>query len=368
MRLVGVLLLGACYAPQPHPGSPCPDGNCPSDLICSPATRTCEVSSTDPTGDANGSGDSGDGNDCFGNGLVKLCPGAPITGAVTLTGAINTDTSPLCIAFAQTNACVIAGATVNLPIGTTVTATGSRPLVILATQSLAIEGTLDVASHRQGQLGAGANDAACIAGQAATNKYGGPGGSFGGRGGAGGGGPLAAAATTSITTLRGGCAGLQGAGGTQGAGGSGGGAVYLIAASSLAITGTINASGAGGGGAIDTAGGGGGGSGGMIGLDAPSITIASSALIFANGGGGGEGAGNSNSGLAGADPTTALTPAAGGAGGAGAGDGGNGAAGVITSGGNGTVSDEGGGGGGGAGVIKVFPAQSVSGAVSPTPS
>lgn len=39
--------LGACYAPEPPRGAPCsPIGGCPSGLVCSPATQTCEPSAT----------------------------------------------------------------------------------------------------------------------------------------------------------------------------------------------------------------------------------------------------------------------------------------------------------------------------------
>jgi hypothetical protein len=41
--VVFVLALAACYAPAPSPGSPCTeDRQCPSPLVCSPATQTCE--------------------------------------------------------------------------------------------------------------------------------------------------------------------------------------------------------------------------------------------------------------------------------------------------------------------------------------
>src|SRR5438445_3618302 len=36
-------VLAGCYAPQPPAGAPCPaDGTCPTGLVCSPATSTCE--------------------------------------------------------------------------------------------------------------------------------------------------------------------------------------------------------------------------------------------------------------------------------------------------------------------------------------
>ncbi len=39
--------LVGCYSPQPHAGSPCPDGVCPDGLVCSPATVTCERTAID---------------------------------------------------------------------------------------------------------------------------------------------------------------------------------------------------------------------------------------------------------------------------------------------------------------------------------
>lgn len=308
-----------------------------------------------------------DATTCVGAGLLALCPAQPIAEALTLTtSTIDTDTSPLCGGYTGSldALCVIAAD--RLVVLGDVGVTGSRPLVLLAISSLDITGLVDAASHRGGQVGP-ASATPCPPGEVATGKLGGPGGSFGGRGGAGGGAVLAGA-TLAPTTLRGGCRGADGSGGNQGRGGRGGGALYLVAGATLTITGTVNASGAGGTGALDTAGGGGGGSGGMIVLDAPAILVAGE--VFANGGGGGEGAGNSNAGNPGADPTSPLVAAAGGAGGAGAGDGGDGAAAANLAGQAGMLSGsvEGGGGGGGAGVIRVFPAQTLAGAVSPAPN
>jgi hypothetical protein len=43
MRIgVALILVSACYSPQPSPGAPCPDGVCPTGLVCSPSTQTCE--------------------------------------------------------------------------------------------------------------------------------------------------------------------------------------------------------------------------------------------------------------------------------------------------------------------------------------
>lgn len=48
MRIAAaLLLLSACYSPQPAPGAPCPDHVCPTGLVCSPATQTCELRAID---------------------------------------------------------------------------------------------------------------------------------------------------------------------------------------------------------------------------------------------------------------------------------------------------------------------------------
>lgn len=394
--------LGACFAPNPPTGAPCGgNGTCPAPLVCSPTTGTCErteqiaidAAATDdaprnidaPPGPRDAPPDAAidaaiDAQLCFGIGLVMVCPTAPITSPLTtVTETIDTTTSSRCIAYTGTapgSLCVIAGTSVSIPVGTTLRAVGTKPLVILATNSLSVAGTIDVASRRGQPSGAGAQPAACSAGTAATATQGGAGGSFGGRGGNGGdvlaAGP-ASATTTAVNAFRGGCRGGTGAGAMPGAGGNGGGAVYLIASSTITISGTVNASGSGAANAMVTAGGGGGGTGGMIGIDAPMVTALAGSSIFANGGGGGEGSTPQKVGAPGADPATPLAGAPGGVNGAKrGGDGGAGSAGVTITGAagtNGGVCDRGGasggGGGGGAGVIRVFPAQTLAGSVSP---
>jgi hypothetical protein len=42
--LIALPLLVGCFHPDPLPGAPCPDDICPSGLVCSPATKTCELS------------------------------------------------------------------------------------------------------------------------------------------------------------------------------------------------------------------------------------------------------------------------------------------------------------------------------------
>ena len=320
---------------------------------------------------------------CHGTGPVVVCPDAPITGQTQITisapTTLDTGTSTMCQPYhladgsADTRYCVVGAKSVIVTSGGRWAITGSRPLVVIATNTMTIDGTIDVASHRGGLAGAGSNAPECVAGTAPMVTEGGPGGSFGGAGGAGGGtdagAPVPAAPPTgALTSLRGGCGGRPGSGANAGGPGRGGGALAVLA-ENLVLSGTINVSGASGFGAGLSSGGGGGGSGGMILLDAPSIVVGTAGQIFANGGGGGEGGGGSNGGNDGTDSTAPLTIGQGGGGNAGAGgNGGNGAAGTSAAGSGQNGSDSGGGGGGGAGVIRVIPTQTLGGAVSPAPT
>ena len=291
--------------------------------------------------------------DCFGAGLVRPCLAEPPASPRTLATAFDTDSAD-CIV--EQGWCVVAATELSV---SALRVTGSRPLVLVATGSITIDGVVDVASRRTAtgfELGAAASSSACVPGQTPSEGGGGPGGSFGGRGGNGGAGtlnPAESAFATSVTTFRGGCAGLDGDG-APGSGGPSGGAIYMLARTQIRIVGSINASGAGAGP------GGGGGSGGMIGLEAPSVSI--TGAVFANGGGGGEGGG-----APGANPSNATTPAVGGSGGPG-GDGGTGSASTTRIGAAGeNAAVGGGGGGGGAGVIVVIPTQVTGGTLSPAP-
>jgi hypothetical protein len=326
---------------------------------------------------------------CYGNvAFVRECLMTAPMNPVDF-GNKDIDTNPNSADCAQVvaggnlDACVIAGSTIH--IGGVVTAHGSRPLVFVSNSTIVVDGKIDVASHRGGQLGPSANTTPCPSGISATTGDdgggGGYGGSFGGAGGNGGigagggnGGRAPNAATPSA--LRGGCPGSNGAD-SGGARGDGGGAVHLIAKTSITINGTINASGAGGGGGSSVGGGGGGGAGGMIGLDAPAISISGAAVVFANGGGGGEGGGG-GTGRPGGESDG--TRARGGKGGAQeGGDGGDGTAGAMLDGRNGSdyTRPQGGGGGNGGGgggaggaggVVRTFGALTNNGLVSPTPT
>jgi hypothetical protein len=314
---------------------------------------------------------------CYGIGIVRVCPQVPPPAAYDI-GAdtrVDTDIAATCshtvTGMNIVGTCVIVAQKIQITRALQVV--GSKPLVLVATDTLVVMGSngrIDVASHRGGNLGAGANSALCPNNGSPGGGGGGPGGSFTGRGGAGGnGGATSGVGMTIPAVLRGGCPGTKGAGNAGGNGGAGGGGVYLIAGTSIAISSTINASGMGGEGAGASlgAGGGGGGSGGMIVLDAPTVNISGS--VFANGGGGGEGA-DVAGGHDGADPTSASSAARGGNGGnIGGGGGGDGSVGTTLDGdpgGDSVFGTQGGGaGGGGAGFIRIYGIPNISGTVSP---
>ena len=316
---------------------------------------------------------------CFGTQLLKVCVTPSSLTGVTISAPLTIDTDSMEMCTAIGKYCVIAGTT--LTINATLRATGTKPLVLLASDSILVNQLIDVGSHRSPteSIGAGADPVTCLTGTLPGTSAGGAGGSFagtggsGGAGGNGGAGGIPASATTPIPALRGGCRGQDGDGQGKGVGGHGGGAVYLIAGNRISITGPgINAAGEGGtGGAVVNAvsGGGGGGAGGMIGLDAPSIT--GTGLILANGGGGGQGSGTIVPGANGLD-SAGINAASGGSGGSSCGgNGGNGSSVVV--GGSGADGAKflcspgggGGGGGGAAGIIKAPATANLGAQLSP---
>jgi len=281
---------------------------------------------------------------------------------------------------------------------------GSIPLVIASWSSIAVDGTIDVGSSREGGArGAGADSERCES-QAPTGGedsfYGGGGGGggagFGDRGGSGGDGSSAdsgagGAASLWPSMVRGGCAGASGGSGRSmsAEGGSGGGALHLAARDEIRINGAVLANGAGGrgggrafyangddgedGNGHSEYGGGGGGSGGLVGLEAASVVLGSAAVLAANGGGGGEGGDREDGGAPGSDGLSAKREAPGGAGYANqGGDGGGGGFDFDPGGDDALDGGQGGGGGGGGGAgFIVLEAGSwyipVSAVVTPAP-
>jgi len=331
-----------------------------------------------------------DAQACFGTTLTVCLNTLPTDGVtISATESLDTDSSPRCVESNHPELCVVAGTFVTVTGGgTRVRASGSRPLVLLATAGevgidagASVEAYSSNFSDGTGIVGPGANAADCIrAGidgtTIGTSGGGGAGGSFGGRGGDGSngdsnpigneGGPGGVAATpaSTVSELRGGCPG--GTGGrpdnvASSRGGDGGGAVALIASLRVRIDGRIDAAGAGGFGSVPFSdGGGGGGSGGMIYLEGTTgAAIGVTGAIYANGGAGAGGAGSGSSpGGRGGESAGPALQAQGGAGGGSGARGGNGAFGSITDGQTpaaATGNDGGGGGGGGAGVIIMIP-------------
>jgi hypothetical protein len=310
---------------------------------------------------------------CFGT-FPQICflTAADVPNAPAVVPAdIDTDTGAACstrVAATAAAYCVVAGSSITIASGEKVRAQGGRPLVLLSTSTITIDGTVDVSSafNAGAQIrGAGGNVPGCPSGTPhGLAAGGGAGGSFGSKGGDGnvpageaaGGGVAPAGLAQPPTTLRGGCAGDPG-GATGGAGGFGGGAVSLIARTSITVaaTGRINASGAGGqGGPASKAGGGGGGSGGMIVFDAPSSIV--TGLVFANGAGGGQGGAMNGAGKDGNEPTVPDIAPLGGTsskdgGGGGAGGASNKPQGIAAPANAGAMGG-GGGGGGASGFIR----------------
>jgi hypothetical protein len=336
-------------------------------------------------------------------GFLDLCAQTEPTDPLMIAAAdtINTDTDSRCRTLTQSGGaavCLVYATTFSITSSGSLTVTGSRPLAIAATSTLAVDGAIDVSSQRaSGQTGPAADNSSCAvttpAEDDAGGAGGGAGGSFGTAGGNGGTGDTnldttsdqmgvggQASGPATITVLRGGCRGEKGGDAAVtaagGAGGHSGGALYLYAHDSASVAGVIRATGAGGnGGTANTTsggGGGGGGTGGMVVIESPSIMIGGQ--ISANGGGAGEGGflggGSPRNGLPGADGALDTTPAAGGhnTNYTGTGTGGAGAAGSTAATGGGQCVAGGGGGGGGAGKIKLIGSSTVTGTVSPPAS
>jgi hypothetical protein len=355
---------------------------------------------SDPVDDVDGGGvddvsATTDARRCFGTELEVCLDPLPTDPIADLSGTLDTETSPSCLASVAA-ACVVAATDVTVPSGKTLQVTGSRPLVVIATGTLTIAGTLDASSHAVPvKAGPGALGATCNAFAATPSaRGGGAGGSFAGLGGSGAG---AITPTTGnggeppavITTIefRAGCPGQNSGGPTAnrfGLGGLGGGAVYVMAGTAIDVSGSVTASGAPGtggectdasaclGGSGNAHGAGGGGSGGMIILEAPVVSV--TGAVFADGGGGGEGSSSTINGNDGKVPDGNAAAPGGGLEAGAPSNGGNGGAGshAAIAAANAEPGDDpgaGGGGGGGAGVIRLHGAPSIAGggSVSPAP-
>lgn len=246
---------------------------------------------------------------------------------------------------------------------------GTRPLIIVASDTITIKGVVDVAADGPtpgpggGQGGVAKMDGqGCGGGSKGTTGTldpigSGSGGSYAGIGGKGNQNAKPACAATCGTALTGGSGG-GGGDDDGGRGGGGGGALQLTAWKEIVVSGSLRAGGGygEGGKSPSCGGGGGGGSGGLLLLEAPVINL-NKATLVANGGGGGGGGGLTGSGGNGQNGLASASSAAGGTGGGIVGGGGNGGGGASDSVLNGADGKAGslslGGGGGGAGRICI---------------
>ncbi len=268
--------------------------------------------------------------------------------------------------------------------GSTLTTRGGRALVLLVTEEVIVQGTIDVGANGRtaGPGGGTGGDRRRDGGQPGGGQRGDLDGILGGQQGGGGGGGHAAAGGRGGTD-DGGTGGnggvlipdpegeplVGGGGGAGGAdvddggpGGGGGGAIQITAGTRILVrsAGVIRAPGAGG--SRSGEGAGGGGAGGTVYLEAPTVTM--NGTLAVNGGGGGGAGDGSTAGSRGQDVAD-RTP--GGTEGPGNGSGGLGGGGGGLEGLPGGDGDPGGGGGGAAGrvVLRAAPgALTVSGLIS----
>src|ERR1043165_3744263 len=107
------------------------------------------------TDGGDGSGPDTDPNNCFGTPPFNVCFDPAFTQALTQPLSIpdqpiNTSNDTRCVLMtvAGTESCVLAGKTITVETTATLRATGSRPLVLIAVDTIMISGTVDVGSHR----------------------------------------------------------------------------------------------------------------------------------------------------------------------------------------------------------------------------
>ena len=288
---------------------------------------------------------------------------------------------------------VMAFREIHIPKGATVQVFGSKPLALVASGFIKIEGVIE-AMGGQVEAGPGGGQGATntLAGQGsgvgANGVYkkhalppyftiyitsGGGGGGHGAVGGKGGDGQYSAVTilggaggktngSLALTPLIGGSGGGRGGTNSTGggnSGGGGGGAIQIVSRTLISLGsstggGGINVSGGGGGASnLTYQGGGGGGSGGGILLEAPTVTIMAGAVLAANGGGGAGGSGSKTGALPGEVGTLSSKLSGYGTPSSNGGNGGYGGAGNTPAGIDGSPKIAAGGGGGGAGIVRI---------------
>ena len=160
-----IVLVAGCYSPAA--ASECTvscDDVCPAGLTCGGDHMCKRPGASDCTAPG------GDGSThCYGrygknagNALFEACFDDPPTSLTLTSFDTNACTGPgflivpqpggpeVCVRYAQT-----------IVVGSDVEVTGTRPLAVVATGTLDITGTLSVASHVSGSIGAGADYQMC---------------------------------------------------------------------------------------------------------------------------------------------------------------------------------------------------------------
>jgi len=282
---------GACFLRPKTPST------CSADMYCNPddgcrELPTMDAGATDAALDATPDVDGGEPvGFVFSNLPTDIAMGA--SGMRTYSGVSSIDTDADCTqvisqATSYPELCVIAAANVQVDAAAIVTVTGNRPLVLVATVSMAVLGDIVVAGRGSGpgpgasaSLGRGSGSGSIVAGHG--------GGGNGTEGSAGGDGSIVLAGGAGGSAIDGPLPSPLIGGGSGGGGGAGGGALQLSSAGALTLEGTIDASGGGGPGGGSSLAGSGGGAGGSVLIEAMEVTIGPGAFIAANGGAGGAG-------------------------------------------------------------------------------
>lgn len=274
MRILAAVVLAGCFDPSIPAGAPCAeDGACPGELTC--RAGRCEAGAASDAGPADATADAPidaltDAPGCatFSRQFdtCGLASGTPLTISGT---AYTYDTDSHVLRNGRTMVpvmrAVVAGKAGSMDVlivesltvtsGSILRVTGSKPFGIVARSTVTISGLIDASA-----CGAGTRTAASCGSATGGTRVphvagpgGGGGAAFQGAGGTGSVGDANAAnipggiAGSPIALPLGplgGCpggAGADGVAGTAGARGLGGGAIYIVAANSVSIGGTLPA-------------------------------------------------------------------------------------------------------------------------------
>src|SRR6185503_10566262 len=106
---------------------------------------------------------------CFGAAPVTICFAQPLTAPLTITTQTIDTGGSGCMPYTSptgANVCVLAGQSIVIASGTTLTARGTKPLVLVSASSIYIANgaAIDVSSKRNGPQGAGSDMAGCMGG------------------------------------------------------------------------------------------------------------------------------------------------------------------------------------------------------------